>query len=227
MTKFSNRKIPKLNNPRGLSKVQKKQTVQLAKKVVNRATETKYVFDNDSQVLDDQGQVFALVNPSRGTDVNDFTGARIEPSYLQFEGTLMAGVVNGGSATANQLSQIRIVFFQWRPDTVSDTPSLGELFQTTTAPYTMSFYNPDYKSQFKVLKDIRTYVVASAGNPHSARRISFSIPGKKLSNIHFNSGAVSGENLIYCAIWSSEPNATNVANKPQLIWRSKTSYKDA
>lgn len=223
MARFTNRKIPKINNPRGLSKVQKKQTVQLAKKVVNRVAETKYVFDNDNQVISSAGTVQALNNPTRGDDVENFEGAQIDPVYFQFEGDLLAPVVWGGTAPVNQYTGVRIIFFQWKPDTASDVPTLAKLLKSTTAPYTMSGYNPDNRRDFKVLKDISTYVVSSAGNPHSARRIKFSISSKKLSKMYFNNNATNGENHIYMAMWSSEATATK---QPQLIWQSKTSYKD-
>lgn len=193
-------------------------------------TETQYIFDNNGLYATDTANFEQLFDSlARGDNVDNFQGNKIAPTYLQVRGYINSAASDGRTAPSVQMSRVRVILFQWRPDNADDVPVISEILQSpgsSSGDYAFGQYRADQKNKFKVLKDINTYVIASAGNPSCTREFKINIPAKKLLKFNLTTSLLTGENLIYMMVYGSQPNVS-AANAPIVRWMAKLSYKDA
>jgi hypothetical protein len=192
----------------------------LAKKVDDRQVEKKYYDGNGTVHVLNGGTLTDLAPLTQGDGVSNRDGDELTPQFFQMRASLQAPTVYNGGTSASQGILYRIMIIQWHNNTAADTPSLAELLENATNPF--SFYNRDYTKSYRVLYENRGSLVNSAGNDDSIQHIDFTIPGKQMRKMTFNDSATTGEDHLYLVCLSSE-----VSVGPRLVHTYRLGFSDS
>jgi len=138
-------------------------------------------------------------------------------------------VVNGQGATGDIYNNVRVVIFQWHPNSVPTSANIF-LFGVTAAVDVYSHYNHDQRSQYKILFD---KVFTTCGNANAAttpntnfvttgvRKFTVSL-ARAAKTVQYVGGTTVGTNLFYLLLVSDSALATH----PQVGLTLKGYYHD-
>lgn len=193
--------------------------VRTAQRVINYNLEKKYIDTAYSGGLDSTGVLTAVTASSVGTgDQSARVGDKIKALSLKIKWQF---ITNINVST----SFIRVIWFQWHPDSSVTAPTVGDILQP--APSYTSFYNHDKGSLFSIFSDC-TYTLQTQGRTNVSVNKTFRF-GSKLGKMKFvkpivkyTTGSGSGCDQIYCLIISDRS-----ANTPTIQGTSRLSYTDA
>jgi hypothetical protein len=115
--------------------------------------------------------------------------------------------------TVGDLSLVRLVWFQWFPDTTLASPSVGDILNGT---HYQSFMNYDRRSQYHILKD-QTFALSS---DHALQGM-FDLKPKRAKAEYYNSTTTGSGQLFIIAI--SDDGATPY---PALYLQSMMTFYD-
>jgi len=139
-------------------------------------------------------------------------------------------MVNGQGATGDIYNNIRLILFQWHPNT---TPAALDVFIAgpSGGPDVYSQYNHDKRQMFTILwdKNFTTVGNASAATSPNTNFVTtgikkFRIPlTKAQKKVQYSGGTTSGTNRIYLAFVSDSALATH----PTLAYTTKIVFRDS
>ncbi len=180
---------------RGLSK---KQSAQV-KGQIERGKEKKHFQVEFSSSVGVAGLLTNLSSITQGDSGSERVGDSIKPHFLE---------LNLSVIIADTTNVCRVSLIQWKQDSADATPTLDDIFSTTTAanaPHQPFEYAG--RMNFKVLGDKMVSLGVEGPN---VRLIRFRIPASKmLSLINFDEGAATGRNKIYMVLWSDSGAVTH------------------
>lgn len=188
---------------------------RVAQRVYNRNAEHKYIDTQFTQSLTPSA-ITQLTRIQSGTDDITRVGDKVRLSTLRIRGQILA---------ADATNAVRMVLFQWHPNTVAQVPSLAGLFQDP-GNYN-SFYQHDTGANFSVFYD-KTYYLSANGTASIMFNKSFRLWSKKgrmrwvRQNLKFVGSSNDALDHLYI-LWFSDSNA---APSPGVQWYSRVSYTD-
>lgn len=178
-------------------------TKQYVKKQIHKLSETKYFDALFSANVDSTGTVADMTNIPQGTTDSTRIGDKI---------TLRGSILRLKISVSDAFNFIRVILFQWYPNTLLSVPTVGTiLFDTTTADRAItSPYVHDYQNQFKVISD-KVY----RGVLDDSNMIAFRVmkPYMKYvkKTINFSAASVNGSNKLYMMAISDSGAITHPA----------------
>lgn len=195
-----------------LKPAQRKETVQIANRAVNRIVDREHYDENGPVDFINTGTITDLTTMARGTAEGNFSGDEIT-----LAGWELRGQVRSIAATSSP-SYCRMIMFQWRMDDGAEAPALADiLYNTSTDPH-CSFTKESRK--LKVLWDkvvnLDTQSIGQSAKAIFVRR--FKGFNKKVT---FAPGASTGKNKLYLLTISDL--STNV---PSLEFHFRLHYRD-
>jgi len=187
---------PLFKRPVGLSAVQRKQV----KKLVQDPMEHKFFTANFSPVMGitSAPQSLSLIAQGDTDSTRDGDSLTLKSMYL-------SGVLEKNAADLRATQYIRIVLFQWHPNSLNIVPTAAQLFLTDPPSGTInynSYYIKDNRDQFTILFD-RTYLLTgliAGGNSTTTSAVKFkaNISLKRCKkHLQYNAGATTGTQQIY------------------------------
>lgn len=181
------------------------------KYALRKNIESKY---HDSELIgasvDVDGYIANLCLISQGNTVLTRVGNDIRPTRLDFNYVL---------ARADATNGMRCIIFRWKPDTASDTPSIGEVVSvsgTSTLRWT-AFQEWQDRKKMEVLYD----KIYCFDDDHDLLLCTGSI--KLSGTISYQGSTTSGSNLIYVCFISD----SSVATHPTVAGTARVVYTDA
>jgi hypothetical protein len=124
-----------------------REVVQVVQKMEKRKVEHKFL--DTAATAATVTSTAALVNLStivQGITVNDRIGRDVRLHHLEMSYTLY-------QQNVNVLTSVRVVIFQWKPNTQALVPTYAQVFETTTGSAFLASYNYDYSDQYSILYD--------------------------------------------------------------------------
>lgn len=163
-------------------------TKKYVRSVVNREIETKH----DNTEINATATLstplwYDLTSFSQGVTGLTRVGDRIRPIKLRINHTAVA------STSTNRM---RVVIFQWHPNTANHTPSLSTFIDANAGYEIQGPLHPDYRQQFTLLKDV--YWTFDNVTGPGIRSMILNIRPKK--TIEFNPAANTGTNHVYMLV---------------------------
>jgi len=155
--------------------------------------EVKYLQGSLNTTAAITGTVAAFNVPSVGTANTERIGSKYK--VINFQG-------NWAASVGDQYNLVRLMIFQWRPDSNLDSPSLAKLFEHTSLPH-ISCYVAEKRARkkFKVLYD-RT--VATSTNGPEVLVSNIAIRGDQIAATEIEPATSTGTNkLFYCVVSDS------------------------
>lgn len=159
-------------------------------------------------------------------------GDRLEVKSIR----LFGYIFNHLGTTANQLSNFKLVVFQYFGDTSASPPAASTMLLSSSANAgttygTWSVYNIDRVYQYRVLYESRIIttvgsggvaVSGSAGGPGITRAFDFKVPLRNMDRfITYYSGGANGLNHLYFMALSDQ---STIATNPTIFWSSVIRY---
>lgn len=182
------------------------------RKQLNKAIESKHHdYLMNSSGVDFSGTMHDLSQVNGGNSSITRVGDKIQPSQLDLRWQVTIG---------DTTNSIRMILFQWHPDDATDLPTTTEILQTIAVPEApQAQYNTNFRSQYRVLKDVTIPLGASSRETVTGRWLI----NKHMRPIHYNFGAVTGVDKIYLMVISDSGAVPN----PGFIGRWRMYFKDA
>lgn len=133
------------------------------KKQIHKMSETKYIDQLYSALVDSTGILADMFQPTQGTGDSQRIGDKVT-----IRGSRISIKLTCGDAT----NFVRIILFQWYPSTNLSVPTVGTiLFDTTTADRAITTpYVHDYENQFHVFYD-KVFTMSSVGDSYVISRV--------------------------------------------------------
>lgn len=192
---------------RGLNRTEKTQVSKIAKNLVSRKIETKYIDSTYTSGFDSSGTIQLLSNIiTQGVGDSDRVGDKCEMKSFA-----MRGYAQHGDPT----NIMRVILFQWKPSSTS-APVITDVLQTA---HRFSHYNHDKKALYRVLYDT-TFNLNDTNRRQQLIKRTLKL---KLKTLKFENAGVNGMNHIYLLGISDSGGLPNPA--VQLDFR--LTYKDA
>ena len=194
--------------------VDKKLEVKAEKKFYDDIANDDFLYTSTPVIVD-------ICQPDQGVTQIERTGEQIDICNV----FLRAGLF-GNPSGINGLNyfdqQYRIMLIQWYPDSATADPTLGDLLQNSTRPFSW-YERQNIGKNFRVLYDNKGLLSGSQGNPDAQVYIDVAIPGKRFGKVEFDGSGLAGTNHIYLVAFSNI-NTTNQA--PKLNWSTHVTYCD-
>lgn len=194
-----------------------KRQVRQVKSIVTRNEEIK--IKDTLQSSTSATSTAAFTNPipavSQGTGESQRIGDKIRLKSLHVKCTL---------AGADATNVVRLVWFQWIPNTASQTPNAGSLLQDTAVPWLSPINETNQNAGlFRIISDNLYQLTTSGSNQGLVVHKNFY--GRKLprKNLEYNPGATTGFNQIYCMYASDSVAATH----PSFAFYTRLRYSDS
>lgn len=192
-------------------------TKQYVKKLVRKEVETKYYDDYTSwsgTAIDWTGSLVRLTTIAQGTTDITRVGDKL---------TLRAVRIKLNFVAADATQCMRLIVFQWYPNTTLVTPTTANILNVVGSPQGVnSMYIHDYDNQFKVLYDRRIAMVLGQNNDYKA--ISINVPLKfAKKTINFTAASTAGSNHIYIMAISD----SGAVGHPSITMYSRVWFDDA
>lgn len=183
-----------------------KATKSYVKKTINRLSETKFLYPNNSITVSTAGTIDSLHNIASGSADDQREGNQVTLKYLKMNCVLTNGDDN---------NLFRIVIFRHKR---GERPTLADM------PLTNDVIMLD-KDRFDVLYDKLFYLKESTnGSTAIPGKIAFNLKMKLKNKVYFDGAAsnssVKGGIFIYCR------SDSLAAPNPQLDYYGELSYKD-
>ncbi len=188
----------------------KQQVKSMINSKINLSLEHKYFVGNVSNFTDSTGNVVNMTAiPQGDTDLSR------DGDACTFSRLDVRGVVYGADTT----NMIRLVLFQWKPQS---TPTLGLIFQDLATWGPITPLTHDTRDQYHVLDD---RLLATSLNGPNAVSFDFSVPKNRLlkQQCRFQGGTTTGSNLIYLGLVTDSAAATH----PLVQYNTKVWFHDA
>lgn len=202
----------------GMSKrqaVKKLATKQYVKKLVRKEAETKYNDNLFSASVDTTGTLIDVFDPAQGVADTDRVGDKV---------TLRGMRMSFKMAAADTSNYVRIVLFQWYPNSNLSVPTIGTvLFDVSTGDRAMtSPYVHDYQNQFHVIYD---KVFTLAINSDTIIRTRTFKPNFKYvkKTVEFTAGTVNASNKLYVFAISD----SGAISHPTVFMYTRVFYDDS
>lgn len=177
--------------------VDKRQNRQIARLSKINKIETKYLQASISASVLNTATLAALTMPTQGSAQGQRDGDIIGWSNWSGHVQYMYGDVTNA---------VRLIFFQWHPLNSADVPTAAKILAIPGDP--LSYFVPDAQSRGKFTVLLDHMVNLSSAGPGSAIR-KISIPGSKLAETRFTTGALTGTNIPYIMYLSDSGGAPN------------------
>lgn len=187
------------------------------KRMIRKDVETKYddaIFSANVDSLG-TGALVDIFDPSQGTGDGQRIGDKTTYRSLKLRYKITVQAVSP--------VQVRIIVFQWYPNTVLSVPTPSTILWDLTAPdrsVTSPYYH-DYQNQFQILYD-RVHTVSNAGPTGIYHVKNFSLKYVK-KTCNFAAGGLNGSNKLYVMAVSS----SNAVNHPYVFMYTRVYYDDA
>lgn len=208
-----------------LSKRQKRDVTRL----IHRNQELKYVAgsQNAAAVSSTATVVGNPFDVSQGDTDSQRDGDQLMwCGHIDFR----VSVTNSQGATGDIYNNVRIIIFQWHPNS---TPSAANILLNgaTGAPDCYSLYNHDLRQQFKILFD-KVFVTAGNGNAATTPNTNIVNTGVKVykipltkatKKVQYSGGGLTGTNRLYIFQVSDSVLVTH----PTVSWSLKTVFRDS
>jgi len=192
---------------RGLNRTEKSQVSKIAKNVVSRKIETKYIDSTYNSGFDTTGTIQILSNIiTQGVTDSDRVGDKCEMKSLAMRGYASYG---------DTVNIMRVILFQWKPSSTT-APVITDILQTV---HRFSHYNHDKKALYRVLYDT-TFNLNDTNRRQQLIKRTLKL---KLKTLKFENAGVNGMNHIYLLGISDSGGVPNPA--VQLDFR--LTFKDA
>lgn len=208
------------------------QVKQYVRRQIRKGTEHKYK-DTQQSAVDVTSTVnfIDLSAISQGDGINNRDGDACKPFQLQ----LKAQIVRDSGSTADTWDNVRIVLFQWKPDSAIDAPgALSDLFHGsgTNTHLCLPHVDQSLKKKFNIfydrlftLTDRNGVAIRPIDGRGPYRNISINIFGKrKFAPIFFNAGATSGKGKVYMLVYSTQAAG---ADNSRIYYQSLLHFKDS
>lgn len=201
-------------NANGGRRLTKKQLKQV-KRIVTRSAEQK-IYDVTSATTGFTN-AGTLIGPFQQIPQNIGDSQRIgDRIYLKNVHSRMSFIYGDGT------NVIRMIWFQWYPNTASETPLVGTILQTLNPRSMINDTNQDGQ-KFRVMLD-KTYAMTQNGSNGCIQK-NFRFYGRRLprKKLQYNPAATTGFNQIYCLFISDSIAAPN----PTVDMVVRTTYVDS
>lgn len=186
------------------------------KQLMARKLETKYVDTTHSSTsIPVGGAAFGPLSlVGQGIASNQRTGDHINSKYMEVNQSLIVG---------DATNFVRVLWFQWKPNSATSGPSVGALLQNPAWPVESPVNDVNKTLLFVVLSD-KTYAMSQSG-ANACIRLKQKFYGKRLGDkgLQFNPAANTGFNHIYCYVFSDSVAAPN----PSTSMYVRYAYTDA
>lgn len=184
-------------------------TKKYVQKAISKTTETKYFQDSASisgtAVSTTAGLWDITAIPQGSTDTTR-VGDKLKMKRI----IIKANIQSANVATLGTTDDVRIIMFQWYPNSNLIAPVLASILNNTTAStICQSFYNHDYINQYHILYDKRFRLL---GGTSIAQRDIIIKPRKMRfvkKNIEFSNASTAGSNKIYVLLVADKVAGTN------------------
>jgi hypothetical protein len=185
------------------------QVVSMVKSIKNSQKQLKFLYnDSTTTSLNTTPNFFDITSLiTQGVTSAQRVGYSIQLKELQFNVITVLG---------DTTNLIRLVCFRWRPSTTSDTPSIGELMNSSVAPWVGQFL-PFQPSRFQILSDV-TFNMDAA---HVQLQTTYTVPLKGIIT-QYDLSANTGMNHIYLMYVSD----SGVAPNPTIRYTNQLLFKD-
>lgn len=192
-----------------------KSVKEFVKKEIHREVETKQLLQSINVTAGWTGGITQITQPVQGTADGQRIGDKIEPQMLRIK-----GLVQG-----TNLHVMRIVVIQWRPNSGTFTPTVGNILEGAYSG-SVNFVNcpisRDYRHEFKVLHDKR-YFASGLADHYANIPVDIKLYRKNLNNVNFiNNSATDGVGTLW---FLTVQDGTATLNS--FIAVSQYQYKDA
>lgn len=200
-----------------LSQPQKKEVAKIAKRQVNKVSETKWYYRATTGFIElaNMTPITPTTGFARGTTANNYTGNDIKMMSFKCRLQLIAADAPG--------NMVRILVIQDK--SVSGTPQNSTVFWNTSYPW-LSPLNPDFTDTYNVLYD-RQVLLSNDGATSSGflpKLVNINIPARRLRKMTFTtaSGAIDSGGIWVCLVSDS-----NAVTHPTFVAFTEIKYKDA
>jgi len=210
-----------IHKQRGLNKTEKKQV----NKLINKKFELKFFTQAYFQTVPISvvPQQMSVV-PQAITD-----SARIGDT-MTMKSIQIRGQLEKATLDVLDSNYVRVIIFQWHPNTVNLTPTNAQLFlndPSTASIMWRSFYIKDNREQFTILYDrifkLTGFLANNNGTTQSSYVINQFVKIRFMKKIiQFSNASVNGENQIYLTTLG-----TSATNPPSLQLSFRFNYTDA
>lgn len=192
---------------RGLNRAEKSQVSKIAKNVVSRKIETKYIDSTYNSGFDSTGTIQILSNIiTQGVTDSDRVGDRLEIKNFAMRGYASYG---------DTVNIMRVILFQWKPSSTT-APVITDVLQTA---HRFSHYNHDKKGLYRVLYD----TTFNLNDTNRRQQLIKRNLKPKLKTLKFEAAGVNGMNHIYLLGISD----SSVSPNPAVQLDFRLQFKDA
>lgn len=190
-----------------------KRLVKTIRRVINRQAEKKYFDYSANTTVSNSGYLLKLSEVPQGDSDVSRDGDQLTIRSLQFNTETLVGVNETGGT-----NKVRIIIFQWFPNTAAGYPTLNNLLLDVTSPF-LSPYAHDYRFNFRILAD-RT---ASVDDGDPSRMMKFFIRRFARRKIQYvGASATSYTNGLFAYLVSD----SGAIPHPTVYWSGKLNYSD-
>lgn len=193
---------------------------RIAKSVVSRQKETHdFVVNTSYDESTTTATFIQLSGVNQGTDDDQRIGEKIRPLYLDIKGHC-----NRKNTATTTTDSIRVIVFIWRPDTAIDSPTEAKLLQDDTYQLLspVNYDMPKATVLYDRIFDMPAYDVGQSPS-RWYQRFRIRIPSRKLNNISFNEGALTGKHQLYVYHVGAQASGTSSS---QFSMFSRLRFKD-
>lgn len=184
------------------------------KKLIAKESETKYYDKLATANVDASGSLIRLTEVPIGQTDSSRIGDKLTMRAFQFK--LQFGI-------ADTYNMLRVILFQWYPNTTLSPPAGNDILIGTLGLLTsfMSMYTHDYLNQFHILYDKMMYVDSARNHQQTiVKKINLKY-AKKV--INFTAGSIEGSNHLYLLLVSD----STAASHPGFNLESRVWYDDS
>lgn len=161
------------------------------------------------------GTIAALSPITQGVGVSQRTGDAVylDKMYLNYQ---------IATANADIYTTIRIIIFQWHPNSALAAPLTGDILQTSTH---LSFYDWQFSEMYTIIHDVMYFASGTGAGPTASSNMGFAgevslAPAQK--KLEFTSGAATGSNQLYVLYISDSA----IAPFPVLDLTARVTYDE-
>jgi len=223
MSKGTSKTARRKATSRHIQNLSARATVNQVANLVERREKRKHevkVFDTSQSAanIGAGATVSALTAVPQGVTQSERVGDQMEFVDCEFTYQLV-------QANADIYSDVRVIIFQWFPNTtISGAPVLADILPNTAAVGLYSAYNWQYRSQYHILFDKLWSLAGLTTAPTSKTAVSqLNVRLKNMrKEVVFTPGTTNGSNLL----WLLTISDSVIAPFPQFNLQYRTKFRD-
>ncbi len=208
---------------RSLTTDQKQEVSKLVQRQMARKVELKYfVYGAQPTVIAGTPVITSLCDIVAGDEDIDRNGDRINYTKLHLKYQIDANV-----AATLQQHYVRVIVFQWLPNTSLTSPTMTNLLTpdgfTTTITY-QSAQGHDTRDMWRILYDTTHCLVGGGSIATSKSSVWYDGDinlGPAIKHLQFSGGSTNGTNKLFIGFLSSA-----ATQQPTIYWNSKLNFRD-